>query len=58
MNSRGLDLLPTDIIKAEVIGKIPENLQKEYTDKWEEIEENATRSGFNEIFTHNKNDFC
>ena len=54
MNSRGLDLLPTDIIKAEVIGKIPENLQKEYTDKWEEIEENATRSGFNEIFTHTR----
>lgn len=54
MNSRGLDLLPTDIIKADVIGKISESLQKEYTDKWEELEENATRSGFNEIFTHTR----
>ena len=38
MNNRGLDLLPTDIIKADVIGKIPADEQQEYTDKWEDLE--------------------
>ncbi len=52
MNSRGLDLLPTDIIKSETIGKLPENIQREYTDKWEDLENSVGREGFNEIFTH------
>lgn len=52
MNSRGLDLMPVDIIKSDIIGKIPEKEQQHYTDKWEELEEQASRSGFNEVFTH------
>lgn len=52
MNSRGLDLIPVDIIKSDIIGKIPEKEQQHYTDKWEELEEQASRSGFNEVFTH------
>lgn len=52
MNSRGMDLLPIDIVKADVIGKIPPSEQQKYTDKWEEFETFATRDGFNEVFTH------
>ena len=52
MNSRGLDLLPIDIFKADIIGKIPADLQNEYTEKWEEMENDLTRQGFNELFVH------
>lgn len=52
MNSTGLDLSPSDIIKSEVIGKIDENKQKEYTDKWEDIEIQTTRQGFADLFSH------
>jgi hypothetical protein len=53
MNSRGLNLQPTDIIKADLIGQIQdEALQQTYTDKWEEMEVELTRSGFNDLFTY------
>jgi uncharacterized protein with ParB-like and HNH nuclease domain len=52
MNSRGLDLLPTDIIKADIIGKLEKNKQDEYTKRWEEMEVNTTRDGLNELFSH------
>lgn len=52
MNSRGLDLLPIDIIKADIIGKIPESSRTAYTEKWENFEVDATRDGFNELFAH------
>lgn len=57
MNSRGLNLLPTDIIKSETIGKLPTELQKQYTDKWEELENQVGRDGFNEVFTHTRTIF-
>ena len=57
MNSRGLNLLPTDIIKSETIGKLPANLQQTYTDKWEELENQVGRDGFNEVFTHTRTIF-
>ena len=52
MNNRGLDLLPIDIIKADVIGKIDESQQETYTQKWEELEIDATRNGFNDVISH------
>ena len=57
MNSRGLNLLPTDIIKSETIGKLPHDLQQAYTDKWEELENQVGRDGFNEVFTHTRTIF-
>ncbi|QSH99384.1 DUF262 domain-containing protein [Treponema phagedenis] len=54
MNSRGLNLMPVDIIKSDVIGKIPEDEQQFYTDKWEDLEVQTTRSGFNDVFTHTR----
>src|SRR5699024_6392012 len=51
MNSRGLDLLPMDIIKANVIAEIPETTRADYADKWEELEVQASRSGFDDVFS-------
>jgi len=50
MNSRGLDLLPSDIIKADAIGQIPTERQEEYTNRWEDMEVQAGRDGFNDLF--------
>ncbi len=52
MNSRGLNLMPVDIIKSDIIGQIPESKQQYYTDKWEDLEVETSRSGFNDVFTH------
>ena len=52
LNSRGLDLLPTDIIKSDVIGRIQPAKQDEFTDIWEELEVNTGRDGFAEVFGH------
>lgn len=52
LNNRGLDLLPTDIIKADIIGKVPEASQDEYTERWEDLEVQTGRDGFNELFGH------
>lgn len=57
MNSRGLDLLPTDIIKSTVIGNLLKEKQQEYTEKWEGLEELTGRDGFNEVFTHTRTIF-
>lgn len=57
MNNRGLDLLPIDIIKSDVIGKIEHDQLREYTDKWEKLENECTRDGFNEVFTHTRSIF-
>ena len=57
LNSRGLNLLPTDIIKSETIGRLPADLQQSYTDKWEELENQVGRDGFNEVFTHTRTIF-
>ena len=52
MNSRGMSLLATDIIKADIIGAIRESLHNEYNNKWEEMEVEVGRSGFNDLFGH------
>ncbi|WP_311276895.1 DUF262 domain-containing HNH endonuclease family protein [Methylobacterium sp. WCS2018Hpa-22] len=53
MNSRGLDLQPTDIIKADIVGKIRnEDIRNTYNVKWESMEVELTRSGFNDLFSY------
>ena len=52
MNDRGLDLSPTDILKAETIGKIAAPDQDIYGEKWENIEERVGRDGFRDLFAH------
>ena len=53
LNTRGLDLSSADIIKSDILGRIDGELkQTNYSDKWENLEINATRQGFNEVFSH------
>ncbi len=53
MNSRGLDLQPTDIIKADIIGKVEGETNKDsYNDRWEDMEVELGRNGFNDLFTY------
>ncbi|MBC6718685.1 DUF262 domain-containing protein [Aurantimonas sp. DM33-3] len=52
MNSRGLDLSPADIFKAEIIGALLADLQDVYTQKWENLEDALGRGRFAELFGH------
>lgn len=52
MNDRGLDLSPTDILKAQIIGPMDKDDTKKYTEIWEDIEEEVGRDDFRQIFSH------
>lgn len=52
LNSRGLDLAPTDILKSEIIGGIPPAQRDAYTKKWEDAEEDLGRESFTDLFSH------
>lgn len=52
LNSRGLDLSATDILKAKIIGTISEVQRTTYTTKWEDAEEDLGRDAFNDLFSH------
>lgn len=52
LNDRGLELLPTDILKARIIGEIDAAMRNEYTNTWEGIEEDLGRDEFRDLFSH------
>lgn len=52
LNSRGLDLLPTDILKSDTIGKISDDDQDDYTKKWDDKEEALGRDPFSNVISH------
>jgi uncharacterized protein with ParB-like and HNH nuclease domain len=52
LNNRGLELLPSDLIKADAIGQIAETKREEFNDKWEEIEVETGRHGLNDLLTY------
>ncbi len=52
LNDRGLELSLTDILKAEIVGKIGERDEAEYTEEWEDIEEQLGRDAFSDLFAH------
>ncbi len=54
LNDRGLDLSITDILKADVIGKLSQYKEQEekYTRKWEDLEQLLGRKDFTELFSH------
>jgi len=52
LNSRGLNLTTSDILKADMIGNIPDAQRTVYTAKWEDTEEELGRDGFQELFAH------
>jgi hypothetical protein len=52
LNSRGLDLSATDILKSEIIGGIAAAQRDAYTKKWEDAEEEIGREAFTDLFSH------
>ena len=53
MNNRGLDLSPTDVLKAVVLDAILDSpTQDEYAVMWEGIEEELGRENFRDLFAH------
>ena len=52
LNDRGLDLSPTDILKAQIIGSIESESTAGYTEIWEYEEEGIGRNGFRDLFAH------
>lgn len=56
LNNRGLALFPSDILKAEILGKIrkkfSEDKSNEYAKKWTKIEKDLTRNGFVDLLGH------
>lgn len=52
MNDRGLDLSPTDVLKAEIIGGIPAEDRETYNSAWETYEEALGRDHFKDLFSH------
>ncbi len=52
LNDRGMQLSHADILKAEIIGEIPETEQEVYTKKWEDIEQNLGIDQFKDLFAH------
>lgn len=52
MNSRGLDLQPTDIIKANILGQLNDEDGANYNERWEDMEVELGRGGFNDLFTY------
>ena len=51
LNDRGLSLSVTDILKADVVAKIPECDQDRYTEQWEDLEADD-REEFARLFAH------
>lgn len=52
LNDRGLSLLPSDILKAQILGGIHDDKRLYYTDKWEDIETDLGREAFNSLLSH------
>ncbi|MCX5399819.1 DUF262 domain-containing protein [Streptomyces sp. NBC_00102] len=52
MNSRGMDLSPTDIFKSHIIGALDEETAQECARKWEDAEELLGRDDFADLFLH------
>lgn len=53
LNARGLDLTPTDILKASLLERIRgEKAQKHAADRWDAVENALGRDGMVELFGH------
>lgn len=52
MNNRGMDLLPIDILKSDIIGTLTEYDRDKYTKLWEDTESDLSRDKFNFLFGH------
>jgi hypothetical protein len=49
LNNRGLDLTTADILKAEIIGKVPDQAQEIYAARWDQTEESLGTERFKDL---------
>lgn len=52
LNDRGKDLTIADILKSEILEKIPTNDQDNFTEKWEDCESQLGINNFKDFFSH------
>ena len=52
LNARGMDLKPTDILKADMLQRAERGSEENLAREWEKIEEQAGRDKFAELFGH------
>lgn len=52
LNARGLDLTPTDILKANLLERAGEAAEVALAERWEAIEQSLGRDSFVELFGH------
>lgn len=52
LNDRGLDLTVADILKSEIIGRMPTATQEAYVKKWEDAEVELGTQRFADLFSH------
>jgi Protein of unknown function DUF262/Protein of unknown function (DUF1524) len=52
LNARGLDLTPTDILKADLLDRTNDTSEQALADRWESVEQASTREGMVELFGH------
>lgn len=52
LNARGLDLTPTDILKADLLDRAGDASEQVLADRWESVEQASTREGMVELFGH------
>jgi len=53
LNDRGMDLSHADVLKADVLGGIPREDEREtYAAKWEQVEEDLGRDAFRDLISH------
>jgi hypothetical protein len=52
LNARGLDLTPTDMLKADLLDRVPHEAETDYANLWEAREETLGREGFVNLFQH------
>ena len=49
LNDRGMDLSHSDILKSEIIGRISQDQQDAYNDRWEDAEDELGRDSFGDL---------
>jgi hypothetical protein len=54
LNDRGMDLSHSDILKSEIIGRIPVDQQDAYNERWEDAEDELGRDAFSDLFAHTR----
>lgn len=52
LNNRGLDLFPSDIIKAESTAKRQQMSEEEFSERWEDKEVLLGRDSYNALLSH------